>query len=167
MRDFERRLEGEIPALRRYARALLRERERAEDLLQDCLERALSRRHLFVRPDNLQGWLFRLMRNLYLNSVRNGSRRPPIIELGEAPAAVSQADQISRIELAEAMTAFDNLPLEQRELMLLVLVEGYSYREAARLLGIPAGTVMSRMARAREQLRELRDNAGPRLRRVK
>jgi RNA polymerase sigma-70 factor (ECF subfamily) len=167
MRDFERRLEEEIPALRRYARALLRERERAEDLLQDCLERALARRHLFLRPDNLRGWLFRLMRNLHLNGVRDRGRRPPTLSLDEAPMVASPADQISRVEIAEAMAAFDSLPLEQRELLLLVLVEGYSYREAARLLGVREGTVMSRMARAREQLRERAAAGGARLRRVK
>jgi RNA polymerase sigma-70 factor (ECF subfamily) len=168
MGDFERRLEAEIPALRRYARALLRDGERGEDLLQDCLERALSRRHLFLRPRNLRAWLFRIMRNLYLNNRRTAHRRPEDIGLDAAGVRAIPADQIPNLEVAETLAAFDKLPLEQREPLLLVVVEGYSYREAARVLGVPAGTVMSRIARAREQLRELsREAASPRLRRVK
>jgi RNA polymerase sigma-70 factor (ECF subfamily) len=168
MDDFERRLEAEIPALRRYARALLRDGERGEDLLQDCLERALSRRHLFLRPRNLRAWLFRIMRNLYLNNLRTAHRRSSNIGLDEAGVQAIPADQIPNLEIAEALAAFDKLPIEQRESLLLVVVEGYSYREAARVLGVPAGTVMSRIARAREQLREFsREATGPRLRRVK
>lgn len=168
MGEFERRLEEEIPALRRYARALLRDNEGGEDLLQDCLERALSHRHLFVRPSNLRAWLFRIMRNLYLNNLRTARRRPLGIGLEDTGSMAISADQIPRLEIAETLAAFDRLPVEQREVLLLVVVEGHSYREAAKVLGVPAGTVMSRMARAREQLRELsRVATGPHLRRVK
>lgn len=168
MGDFERFLEVEIPGLRRYARALLRDSERGEDLLQDCLERALSRRHLFVRPSNLRAWLFRIMRNVYLNNLRAARRHPLTIDLEDAGSAAIPADQIPRIEIAETLAAFDRLPVEQREVLLLVVVEGHSYREVARMLGVPAGTVMSRISRARGQLRDLSTDATvPRLRRVK
>ncbi len=168
MGDFETRLEAEIPALRRYARALLRDSERGDDLLQDCLERALSRRRLFVRPSNLGAWVFRIMRNVHLNNLRTARRRPPGLGLEDAAEATIPADQIPHIEIAEMLAAFDRLPGEQREVLLLVVVEGHSYREAARMLKLPAGTVMSRIARAREQLRDLAaDATAPHLRRVK
>jgi RNA polymerase sigma-70 factor, ECF subfamily len=168
MGEFDRRLEAEIPALRRYARTLLRDSERGEDLLQDSLERALSRRHLFIWPSNLRAWLFRIMRNVHLNNLRTARRRPLGLGLEDAASAAFPADQIPHVEIAETLAAFDKLPIEQREVLLLVVVEGHSYREAARMLGVPAGTVMSRMARAREQLRDLSTDAtGPRLRRVK
>ncbi len=168
MGEFERRLEAEIPALRRYARALLRDNERGEDLLQDSLERALSRRHLFLWPSNLRAWLFRIMRRVHLNNLRTARRRPLGLGLEDAASAAIPADQIPHVEIMETLAAFDRLPIEQREVLLLIVVEGYSYRKAARMLGVPAGTVMSRIARAREQLRDLsRDATGPRLRRVK
>jgi RNA polymerase sigma-70 factor, ECF subfamily len=168
MGNFESRLEVEIPSLRRYARILLRDAERADDLLHDCLERALSYRHLFVRSDNLHAWLFRIMRNVYLNNLRATRRRPLTIGIDEGSSPAIPAEQISRVEIAETIAAFDRLPIDQREVLLMVVVEGHSYRDTARILGVPAGTVMSRMARAREQLRELStDPELPRLRRVK
>jgi RNA polymerase sigma-70 factor, ECF subfamily len=168
MGDFERSIEAEMPALRRYARALLRDSERAEDLVQDCLVRALSRRHLFIRPGNLRGWLLRIMHNIHANAVRSEIRHPTAPWLAEAVLSGIPADQISRVELAETLAAFDRLSEEHREVLLLVLVEGLSYREVARVLGFPAGTIMSRMARAREQLRVLMSNTpATHLRRVK
>jgi RNA polymerase sigma-70 factor, ECF subfamily len=165
---FERRVEAHIPALRRYARALVRDADRAEDLLQDALERALSRPHLFVRYDNLRGWLFRIMRNIHLNNLRAFSRIGPTIELGEGNAPSVEPDQISRVEVAETLAAFDRLPDECREALWLVVVEGLGYREAGRVLGVPPGSVMSRVFRAREELRALCQIAsGNHLRRVK
>jgi RNA polymerase sigma-70 factor, ECF subfamily len=168
MGKFERSVESHIPALRRYARALLRDADRAEDLLQDSLERALSRPHLFVRPDNLRGWLFRIMRNVYLNSLRAASRAPPALALENASLPTVPPDQIPRVEVAETLAAFDRLPDECREALGLIVVEGVSYREAGRILGIPCGAVVSRVAHAREELR-IRCNHVPNghLRRVK
>jgi RNA polymerase sigma-70 factor, ECF subfamily len=149
---FEQSVEAHIPALRRYARALQRDADRGEDLLQDSLERALSQSHLFVSSENLGGWLFRIMRNVYLNTLRAASRRGSSVELDDNLPAV-QPDQIPRVEVTETLAAFDALSGECREALWLVVVEGFSYREAGRVLGIPAGTVMSRVARAREDLR--------------
>lgn len=166
MRDFERRLEMEIPALRRYARVLSRDRERAEDLLQDCLERALSRRRLW-RPVSMRGWLFRMMRNLYLNSIRDADRRPVNVPLDENYGSQA-ADQTLRVEVNQVLDAFEQLPDAQREALLLIAVESLSYREAARVLGVPEGTVVSRVSRARERLRVVNERGAPvKLRRVK
>lgn len=150
---FERRLEVHIPALRRFARALVRDADRAEDLLQDALERALSRPHLFIRRDNLRGWLFRIMRNVHLNSQRSRRRAGSPLELDESSLPSVLPDQIPRVEVAETMAAFDKLPEECREALWLVAVEGLAYREAGQVLGVPPGTLMSRVARGREELR--------------
>ena len=167
MMDFEGRIAAEMPALRRYARALLRDRERAEDLVQECLVRALSRRHLFIWGGSLRGWLLRIMHNINVNNRRNEMRHS-VIRMTDAAATGMPADQISHVELAETLAAFDKLSSEHREVLSLVVVEGLTYREAARVLGVPAGTIMSRMARAREQLRELvASPSATHLRRVK
>jgi RNA polymerase sigma-70 factor (ECF subfamily) len=149
---FERNVEAHIPALRRYARALQRNTDRADDLLQDSLERALSRSHIFVPSGSLRGWLFRIMRNVHLNNLRAASRRGACLELDDNLPGV-QPNQIPSVEVAETLAAFDALSVECREALGLVIVEGFSYREAGRVLGVPAGTVMSRVARAREDLR--------------
>jgi RNA polymerase sigma-70 factor, ECF subfamily len=163
-----RGIEGEIPALRRYARFLLRDPEAADDLVQDTLLRAVSRVHLW-RPGNLRGWLFTILRNLHLNSRRDASRRPTLLPLDDVDEPRTNGEQVSRVEVAEALAAFQRLSEEQREVMFLVVVEGLRYREAAEFLGVQVGTVMSRLARARERLRQLVEEPDdrPRLRRVK
>ena len=153
VRAFEHKVEAHIPALRRYARALLRDADRAEDLLQDTLERALSRSHLFIRHDNLRGWLFRIMRNVHLNALRTRHLMGPSVELSNARLPAVEPEQISRVEVAETLAAFDRLPDERREALWLVVVEGLGYREAGRVLGVPSGTVMWRVSQAREDLR--------------
>jgi RNA polymerase sigma-70 factor, ECF subfamily len=163
-----RGIEGEIPALRRYARFLLRDHEAADDLVQDTLLRAVSRVHLW-RPGNLRGWLFTILRNLHLNRRRDAGRRPTLLQLAEGDEPRTADDQVSRVEVSEALAAFRRLSEEQREVMFLVVVQGLRYREAADLLGVQLGTVMSRLARARERLRQLVEEPGdvPHLRRVK
>ena len=154
VKRFEQRVEAHIPALRRYARALIRDADRAEDLLQDSLERALSRSHLFLPSGNLRAWLFRIMRNIYLNGLREDSRRGSSLELVDAVNLLTvPPDQVSHVEVAETLAAFDMLSDECREALWLVVVEGFGYREAGRVLGVPTGTVLSRVARAREDLR--------------
>jgi RNA polymerase sigma-70 factor, ECF subfamily len=161
-------IEAEIPALRRYARFLLRDPEAADDLVQDTLLRAVSRVHLW-RPGNLRGWLFTILRNLHLNRRRDAGRRPTLLPLAEGDEPRTADDQVSRVEVSEALAAFRRLSEEQREVMFLVVVQGLRYREAADLLGVQLGTVMSRLARARERLRQLVEEPGdvPHLRRVK
>lgn len=156
----------QIPHLRRYALALLGDRERANDLVQDCLERSLSRLHLW-RPGNLRAWLFTIMHNLNANDRRRAARAPATISLDAAefvaPVAPAQEDSLN---LAALQRALSSLPEEQRAVVLLVGLEGFAYAEAAKILGVPVGTVMSRLHRGREQLRR-QLAAGPSLRRVK
>ena len=139
---FEQSVEAQIPALRRYARALTGNADRAEDLLQDSLERALSRSHLFIASGNLRGWLFRIMRNVYLNGLRAQRWTVSPLEPDDVGLPAVSPDQISRVEVVETMAAFDALPQECREVLWLVAVEGLSYQEAGRALGSPSGTVM-------------------------
>jgi RNA polymerase sigma-70 factor (ECF subfamily) len=154
---------AEIPRLRRYARALTRDREAADDLVQDCLERAWSRFHLWRRRDNLRAWLFTIMHNLHANHVRRAKSRPATTSLdlveGSARLPALRPAQEDGLETRGIAAALDQLPEEQRQVLLLVALEQLSYEEAAQVLDIPIGTVMSRLSRARERLRRLL--AGP------
>lgn len=155
----------QVSALRRYARALTGDRERADDLVQDTLARALSRIHLWRPAASIRPWLFTIMHNLFLNERRRASRTTPLITEPVEPAA-DRAD--SRALLDDLDRALMQLPDDQRAVVLLVGVEEMSYEDAARVLGIPIGTLMSRLSRGREQLRRLLDGDGrPRIRRVK
>lgn len=158
-----------VPALRRYARALTRNADRADDLVQDCIERAIRKRRLWAPTGPLQAWLFRILLNLYRNEARQQRRRGGHVPIDSLPVEPSiPAPQPGRIALGEMSRAIDALPDEQREALLLVVLEGVSYQEAAGILGIPAGTLMSRLSRARATLRAM-TGAGvePRLRSVK
>jgi len=155
----------QVPALRRYARALTGDRERADDLVQDTLARALSRIHLWRPAASIRPWLFTIMHNLFLNERRRASRVTPLIAESSEPAA-ERTD--SRALLDDLDRALGQLSDEQKAAVLLVGVEEMSYEEAARVLAIPIGTLMSRLSRGREQLRRLLDGDGrPRIRRVK
>ena len=160
-----------IPALRRYARALLREPDRADDLVQDCLERALGKGHLWQpRPggQGLRGWLFTIMHNLHIDQARRRTSMPPEVPLEASGPLAEPARPSDRIALGELAAALDRLPDEQRQVLLLVALEGVSYRDAADIMGVPIGTVMSRLARGRERLRQtLAGESTPPLRRVK
>jgi len=159
----------QIPHLRRYARALIGDRTLAEDLVQDCLERAWSRLHLWREGSNLRTWLFTIMHNLHANAARSASRRPSTIPLDEPGAhAPTRAAQEDGLEVASIDAALATLPHEQRQVILLVGLEGMSYQEAAAVLDVPIGTVMSRLHRGRERLRQsLTGAGGTPLRRVK
>jgi RNA polymerase sigma-70 factor, ECF subfamily len=165
--DFLTRLEAEIPALRRYAISLVREGDRANDLVQDCVERALSRRHLWRRPFSLRGWLFRIMHNIHANNRRAISRRPASVPLDTASEPRISPEQLTHVELTETLQAFERLSEEQREVLVLIVVEGLTYRQAAKVLGIPLGTVVSGIARARERLSNTAVASPVPLRRVK
>lgn len=158
----------QIPRLRRYARALMRSREHADDLVQDCLERAWSRIHTWRPGSDLRAWLFTILHNLYVNQVRGYQRAPLLVTLeGTDPPSSGYEEEPGALRDLEAGLAA--LPPEQREVLLLVGLEQMSYEEIATVLGIPLGTVMSRLSRARERLRShLSGTAGkPDLRRVK
>jgi len=142
-----------IPRLRRYARALVGERARADDLVQDTLERAWVKLHLFRAGTDLRAWLFTVMHNVYVNQIRAARE---MVELDEAALEGISADpQGDRLDMRDLERALHRLPAEQRQVLLLVALEDMSYDEAARALGVPIGTVMSRLSRARERLRAL------------
>ena len=148
-------LEQYIPALRRFAWALVRDADAADDLVQDCLERALSRWWLRPRGGALAPWLFTILRRLHIDRHRAAGRRGVHVELDEAEGAGVAGDQESGLALRDTLAALDRLPEEQKSLLLLVGVEDLSYEEAARVLGVPVGTVMSRLSRGRARLRSL------------
>ncbi len=147
---------AEIPRLRRYARALLGNRAAADDLVQDTLERAWARYALWRAGSDLRAWLFSIMHNLRVDQLR----RPnvPTHSIDEDDFAVpTRAMQCDRLEVRDLESALRQLPDEQREVLLLVALEDLGYAEIASMLGIPVGTVMSRLARGRERLRLLMD----------
>ena len=142
--------------MRRYAWALLRDREAADDLVQDCLERAIGRWHLRFRDGSTRAWLLAMQRNLFLNDVRRRSRQGRQVELGEADGHAGQdAGAERRLIARDALAALGSMSEDQRSLLLLIGVEDLSYAEAAKVFGVPEGTVMSRLSRARARLRML------------
>jgi len=143
-----------IPRLRRYARALLGDRYAADDLVQDTLERAWNKFHLWRPGSDLRAWLFAIMHNVFVNQVR--SKRSEMEKtMEELPVIAVRATQSDSLEIADVERALRALPDEQREVLLLVAIEEMSYDEASRALAIPIGTVMSRLSRARERMRRL------------
>ena len=148
-----------IPRLRRYARALSGDRAAADDLVQDTLERAWAKLHLYRRGTDLRAWLFTVMHNVYVNQLRAAR---PVVQLDEDMPELSQPGRESDgLELRDLDLAIRRLPPDQREVLLLVVLEDMRYDEAAGTLGIPIGTVMSRLARAREKLRAMLSGLPP------
>ena len=161
-------IEPLIPALRRYAYALLRDHAAADDLVQDTLERALSRWSTRREDGDLRAWLFTILRNLHVGGHRRDARRGTSVALDEADLPGTAAVQDATVEATDVLSAVGQLPEDQKALLLLVGVEDFSYDEAARILDLPLGTVMSRLSRARRALRTLLEGGRvPLLRRVK
>ncbi len=152
--DHSAELVRHIPRLRRYARALVRDAARADDLVQDTLERALAKLDLWRPGSDLRAWLFTLMHNLFVNQVR-ASANHSLCELDEANEVPVSGGQSEAMAVRDIHAALAKLPDEQREVMLLVGLEQFAYADAARILGVPQGTVMSRLSRARERMRQL------------
>ena len=155
-------LEAYIPGLRRFARALLRgDRERADDLVQDTLERALSSWRRRRVEGELRGWLYTILYNRFLSDQERRKRRSAhdaLTEILEHELPGVEGGQHSALEYRDLLRAFASLPAQQRSVLLLIAVEDLSYGEAARALGVPIGTVMSRLSRGRERLRRLTGN---------
>ena len=149
-----------IPRLRRYARALTGDRSRADDLVQDTLERALVKFHLWQPESDLRAWLFTIMHNVFVNQVRSSLSGMTMALDDETVLPSMRATQSDRLEVRDLQHALLRVPEEQREVLLLVGVEQMTYEEAAGVLGIPIGTVMSRLSRARERLRALLAGGG-------
>ena len=152
MNEAERLVEL-IPRLRRYARALVGDRAAADDLVQDTLERAWAKLHLYRRGTDLREWLFTVMHNVHVNKVRATRATDPLED--EMPELAQRAPQGDALMMRDLDRAIGRLPGEQRSVLLLVTLEDMSYDEVARTLGIPIGTVMSRLSRAREKLRAM------------
>jgi RNA polymerase sigma-70 factor (ECF subfamily) len=163
-----RLIEEQLPRLRRYARALTGNRALSDDLVQDTLERAWTRLHLWRPGSDMRAWLFTIMHNVFVNGVR--ARRLETIPLEDEPSASEAAGRGTPEDgllMRDLQVALAQLPAEQREVLLLVALEGLRYEEIAEVLGVPVGTVMSRLSRARERLRTLLAGTGPVLWRVK
>jgi RNA polymerase sigma-70 factor (ECF subfamily) len=151
---------AELPRLRRYARAMVGERAAADDLVQDTLERAWSRLAQWRAGSDLRAWLFSIMHNLRVDQLRRpGLSTSPIDD--EHVDAPTRATQTDRLEVKDLEFALARLPEEQRAVLLLVALEEMSYSEVALALGIPIGTVMSRLYRGRERLRMILDGQQP------
>jgi RNA polymerase sigma factor (sigma-70 family) len=151
---FALRVVAQIPRLRRYATVWLRNPADADDLVQDCIERALRRQDSLHDPTRLGAWLLAILHNMHLSNLRRDRRR------GHPVAVDSLADDLAlsapaqdRGEIRDFVRAMESLSEDHRQILLLVGLEGLSYREIAELLEVPIGTVMSRLARARERLR--------------
>jgi RNA polymerase sigma-70 factor, ECF subfamily len=154
MSPFEEQVLAALPRLRRYARSLSRDASEAEDLVHDCLENAFANR-LRWRGTNLDAWLMTILTNLGRNKWRSRRRRPEIVPLeaaAEVPSGQPDPDPLAKDRLSRAIEHLDH---DQRAVLMLVVVDGYRYAEVAGMLGVPIGTVMSRLSRARKALGEM------------
>ena len=155
---------AEVPRLRRYALVLLRNSTSADDLVQDVLERALSRLHLFQPGTNLRAWLFTIMHNLHVNQAIRAAKGPKTgidEDVAENYQTAVAPAQTAGLTLRDMDRALNTLPDQQRAVVLLVGVEGLTYAETAAVLEVPVGTVMSRLARGRERLRSYMNDEDP------
>ena len=158
MSDFARLLQNEIPRLRRYARALTRDPARADDLVQSCLVRAIAKEHLWEPGTDLRAWLFTILHNQNVNEVRRSVREGVAVAVEDvAPVLTAPPRAGACLQLRDLERAIRLLPEEQRQVILLVGLEGMRYEEVAAVLDIPIGTVRSRLSRGREMLRRLMD----------
>jgi RNA polymerase sigma-70 factor (ECF subfamily) len=156
MSNIAQLLEPQIPRLRRYARSLTQDASRADDLVQSCLVRALSKEHLWQPGTDLRAWLFAILHNQHVNDIRRLVREGIVVSLDDVARSLSTAPSASAsLDLRDLEQAIAALPREQREVVLLAGREGKRYDEIAALLRVPVGTVRSRLSRARARLREL------------
>jgi RNA polymerase sigma-70 factor (ECF subfamily) len=156
MTEFARLVESEIPRLRRYARALTRDVTRADDLVQSCLVRAVAKQHLWQEGTDLRAWLFTILHNQHVNDVRRSVREGLAVPLEDVTSVLTvPANAGASLQLRDLERGIARLPDEQRQVILLVGLEGMRYEEVASVLGIPIGTVRSRLSRGRESLRAL------------
>jgi len=155
-------IEPLIPALRRYARTLVRNRSAADDLVQDCLERAVSHWHQRRTDGDPRTWMFTILHNLAVSRFRGQKLRPVHVDIDDTSERdiARMPSQETTVEVQDMLRCVDQLPHEQRSVLLLVAIEDLSYAQTADVLGIPVGTVMSRLSRARDRLIELMNDAG-------
>ena len=158
MSDFAELLETEIPRLRRYARALTHDASRADDLVQSCLLRAIAKQHLWQAGTDLRAWLFTILHNQNINDVRRSMREGAAVPVEDVASVLSAPSNVeASLQLRDLDRAIASLPEQQRQVILLVGLEQMPYEEVAKILGIPVGTVRSRLSRGRDSLRALMD----------
>lgn len=145
----------EIPHLRRYALALVDDPDAADDLVQDCLERAMRKRHLLRRRGAIRSWLFRIQYTVFVNTYVRRKRRGEVQLDSAGPSLAAGPEQERRLICLDVEQGLALLPAEQRAAIVLVALEGVSYDEAADILGVPIGTLRSRLSRGREGLKAL------------
>ena len=168
--DFRTNLIAEIPHLRRFARSLCGDASLADDLVQDCIERALKKSHLYDVTKPLRAWLYAVLRNIHVSNWRSNlkhtsSKNIDDLNDGEGATRAEQEDNFSTNLITEAL---DKLPAQQREVLVLISLEEVSYKDAAEIIGVPIGTIMSRLSRARSTLQNILEERGTTiLRRVK
>ena len=152
--ELSRLIEQEIPRLRRYAMFLARDPERADDLVQECLVRAIDNIEKFQVGTNIRSWLMTILHNIFVNETKK--RRPLLTQSGVIERALPvDGEQEMRHEMRDVQRAFETLSWQHRQIIWFICVEQMDYSEVARQLGVPVGTVRSRLCRAREHLRQL------------
>ncbi len=152
-------LVGQIPYIRRYARALTRNAADADDLVQTCLMRAIVNMDRFEQGTNLRAWLLTIMHNVFIDGVRKVKRARDADESAESMMSglYTRPNQVESLQLGDLQSAMEQLPEEQRTTLILVALEDMSYEEAAQVTGVPVGTVRSRLSRARHSLMRMVD----------
>jgi RNA polymerase sigma-70 factor, ECF subfamily len=156
MSNIAQLLEPQIPRLRRYARTLTKDMSRAEDLVQSCLVRALAKEHLWEPGTDLRAWLFTILHNQHVNDVRRLIREGTVVSLEDVTLNLAAPPTVeASLDLNDVEQAIAGLPRDQREVILLAGRDGMRYEEMAAALGVPIGTVRSRLSRARSRLREV------------
>ncbi len=149
-----------LPRLRRFATGIAGQRADADDLCQMTIERALTNRDKWREGTRLDSWMYRMMRNIWIDQTRARSRRSQTFVAEDAGLSVgADGAQESAVELSNVDRAMARLPEEQREAVMLVMVEGFSYREAAEIVDCPVGTMNSRLVRGRDALLALLGDA--------
>lgn len=160
--SFQNKLLAELPYLRRFARGLCGDVSLADDLVQDCVERALNKQHLYDASRPLRAWLYAILRNIHVSQWRKtalGGIQKPLDDMQDFEGAVAP-QQEQNLHVTTITEALEHLPPQQREVLVMVALEELSYKEAAEISGVPIGTVMSRLSRARETLRSILDQQG-------
>jgi RNA polymerase sigma-70 factor (ECF subfamily) len=153
-RTFLEQISDHVPDLRRYARSLRRQRDQADDLEQDCIERALSKSHLYEEGTNLRAWLITMMRNIAITQMRReASQQRSVLYYGAPRLRTVQADQDLFVELKESLALTRKLPASERRVVAHMCLDDLGYPETSRRTGQPIGTIKSRLSRARRRLR--------------
>jgi RNA polymerase sigma-70 factor, ECF subfamily len=152
--DMNRAVEAEIPCLRRYAHKLMRDHAAAEELLQECLVRGLSKQHLWREGTNLRAWLCTILHNQYVNEIRRTVREGTVVELSEVDEQLAHPPAQEKVlELRDVRRALATLTEGQRDAVIRIGLDGWSYERVAKASGLPVGTIRSRLSRGRDRLK--------------